>query len=46
MAQMRADLVRAKHAIQEAAAGNDVALDVAEEPPPVAPAAADATLFD
>jgi DNA polymerase len=46
MAQMRADLVRAKHAIAEAAAGGAVELDVAEEPPPVAPAAADATLFD
>ena len=46
MAQMRADLVRAKHAIQEAAAGKPVDVDVPVEPPPVAPAAADATLFD
>ena len=46
MAQMRADLVRAKQAIQEASAGTPMAPDVAEEPPPVAPAAADATLFD
>jgi hypothetical protein len=46
MAQMRADLVRAKQAIQEAAAGGPVVADEAVEPPPVAPAAADATLFD
>ena len=46
MAQMRADLVRAKHAIQEAEGGGAVAVDVDVEPPPVAPAAADATLFD
>jgi DNA polymerase len=46
MAQMRADLVRAKHAIHEASAGTPVELDVPDEPPPVAPAAADATLFD
>jgi DNA polymerase len=50
MAQMRADLVRAKHAIQEATAGAPRAAAVepavTDEPPPVAPAAADATLFD
>ena len=46
MAQMRADLVRAKQSIQDASAGTPVEPDEAEEPPPVAPAAADATLFD
>jgi DNA polymerase len=41
LAQMRADLVRAKQAIASAAVEVDV-----EVPPPVAPAPADATLFD
>ena len=41
LAQMRADLVRAKQAIASAAVDVDV-----EVPPPVAPAPADATLFD
>ena len=41
MAQMRADLVRAKQAM--APAGPEVDVEV---PPPVAPASADATLFD
>ena len=41
LAQMRADLVRAKQAIASSAVEVDV-----EVPPPVAPAPADATLFD